>query len=248
MKLQYFELLSPDPFYVPGVGGILSPRLKDISSIGISTYQYYLGILSMDLESYFSMTGHAEQYKLFSDEELSQIGLFDLLITNEQSDGLLQNILNFFIREDVSYSPGDRFFIVRDNEKVAGAVTKENYSLICDLICQRNGVRPVQTENPAEVKNKKASEILKKLQKGRAEKSRQNRPDQNMELGNIISAVAGKSSSLNLANIWNLTVFQLWDSFSRLSHNSIYDIQSTSAAVWGSKNNSFDASSWYQRI
>lgn len=76
---------------------------------------------------------------------------------------------------------------------------------------------------------------MKKLQKGRTEKAKQTAPDKNMELGNIISAVANKSHSLHIMNIWDLTIFQLWDCFSRLSNNSIYDIQSMSVAAWGIK-------------
>ncbi len=69
-----------------------------------------------------------------------------------------------------------------------------------------------------------------------------------MELGNIISAVAGKSQTLNLLNIWDLTVFQLWDSFFRLSSNNLYAIQSMSVAAWGDKDKHFDAASWFRRI
>ena len=89
---------------------------------------------------------------------------------------------------------------------------------------------------------------MKKIQKGRTEKSNKKTIDNNMELGNIISAVANKSHSLNILTIWDLTVFQLWDCFSRLSNNSIYDIQSMSVAVWGNKDNYFDATAWFKRI
>lgn len=89
---------------------------------------------------------------------------------------------------------------------------------------------------------------MKKLKKGRAEKSKQTSVDQKMELGNIISAVANKSQSLNIINIWDLTVYQVWDCFSRLSNNSIYDIQSMSVAAWGNKDNFFDATTWFKRI
>ena len=80
------------------------------------------------------------------------------------------------------------------------------------------------------------------------EKAKQTKSDENLELGNIISAVANKSQSLNILNIWDLTVFQVWDCFSRLSNNSIYAIQSMSVAAWGNKDNSFDAAAWFKRI
>ncbi len=248
MKLDYFELLSPNPVNVQNAGGIISPKLKDISSIGIHTYQYYLSIISMDLKLYLTMIGQPEQYEILSDEEKSQINIFDLLTMNEQSSHLLQSVLNFFINEDVVYSSQNKCFLVQKDNAVVGIITKENYAQICDLICQRNCIKSNQAEDLSKVKNKKALEIMKKLQKGKAEKAKQNKSDKNMELGNIISAVANKSHSLNILNIWDLTVYQIWDCFLRLSNNNIYDIQSMSVAAWGNKDNYFDAASWFKRI
>lgn len=224
MKLNYFDLLSPAPVNIPQVGGILSPTLKDISSIGIQTYQYYLTILHTYMQQY------------------------DLLTANIQSALFLQNLLNFFIKENVVYSAQEQCFLVQENAQTIGRITKEVYPQICDLICQRNCIRSSQEEDLSKIKSKKALEILKKLQKGRSEKSRQTKADQNMELGNILSAVANKSHSLNILNIWDLTVFQLWDCFSRLSNNNIYNIQSMSVAAWGNKDKSFDAAAWYKNI
>lgn len=248
MKLNYFDLLSPAPIHIPEIGGIISPRLKDISSIGIDKYHYYLSILTMDIKSYFAMTGQSELYETFSDEEKSQLTLYDMLTINEQSASILQEILNFFIKETVTYSHQRRCFLVQDNEEITGVITKETYPHVCDLICQRNCINSNHDNDMSKVKSKKALEIMKKLKKGREEKTKQTKSDKNMELGNIISAVAGKSYSLNILNIWDLTVFQIWDSFSRLSNNSIYDIQSMSVAAWGNKNNYFDAASWFKRI
>lgn len=248
MKLSYFELLSPDPVNIQNVGGIVSPKLKDISSIGIHTYQDYLNILLMDLKLYFIMIGQPEKYEVLSDKEKTEISIFDILTMNEQFTNLLQTILNFFIKEDVFYSYQNRGFLIRKDDEIVGTVTKETYPQICDLICQRNCIKSNQEEDLSKIKNKKAREIIEKLQKGRAEKAKQTKTDKNMELGNIISAVANKSQSLNIINIWDLTVFQLWDCFSRLSNNSIYDIQSMRVAAWGNKDNFFDTTAWFKRI
>lgn len=248
MKLSYFELLSNDPIRVPNAGSILSPRLKDISAIGFQTYQYYLTILIMDLKTCLSILGLEKEFKMLPEDERLNLGIFDLLLTNASFCSLLTDILNFFIREDVIFSPEYRCFFIKEGNEITGRITKEVYPTICDVICQRNNMKSVLKKDPSEVKSKKASEILKKLQKGRANKANKTKSDENMELGNIISAVAGKSHSLNLLNIWDLTVFQLWDCFARLSNNSIYDIQSMSVAAWGNKDHSFDATAWFQRI
>lgn len=248
MKLSYFELLSPTPVQIENVGGIISPTLRDIAAIGYNTYQYYLSILLMDLKSYLAMIGQSETYHLMSDEEKSHINMFEIFLANEQSSILLQRILNFFIKEDVIYSHTRNGFTVQENGKNMGAITKDTYPLLCDLICQRSCVKTNRQEDLSKVKSKKALEIMEKLQKGKAERAKQTKSDINMELGNIISAVANKSQSLNILNIWDLTVFQLWDCFTRLSSNNIYDIQSMSVAAWGNKDNYFDATAWFKRI
>ena len=254
MRLEYFDLLSPAPIYIQKVGGIISPKLKDISSIGgINVYQYYLAILSMDSKTYFSMVNKQEQFELLSDEEKSQINIFDLIGLNKDILNSFQEALNFFIEEDVIYSTEYKCFLVnknisvKENEQVVekyvtiGLISKDTYPQVYDVICQRNCIKSNQEEDLSKIKSKKALEIMRKIQKGKSEKAKHSKVDNNMELGNIISAVANKSQSLNMLNIWELTVYQLWDCFSRLSNNSIYDIQSMSVATCGDKDNYFYA-------
>ena len=248
MKLSYFELLSPEPVQIQGVGGILSPTLQSISKIGINTYQHYLTILLMDLKTYFTMIQQEKIFESLSDEEKSQMDVFDLLIMDDRSAELLQNVLNFFIAENVIWSKQNNAFLIYDGENVIGTITKEIYPQVCDLICQRNCIKSNFEEDLSRIKNKKALEIMKKLQKGRTEKAKATKSDKNMELGNIISAVANKSKSINIINIWKLTVYQVWDCFSRIQNNNIFDIQSMSVAAYGNKDNYFDATAWFKRI
>ena len=250
MKLSYFDLLSPEPIKIQNIGGIISPTLRNIASIGYDTYQYYLTIFVMDLKSYFSMIGHPKEYDLLSDQEKSKINVFELLISNKNTCLMLQNSLNFFIKEDVIYSEDCNGFIVKNtnNDKIIGIINKDIYKYLCNLICQRNCININQTEDASKIKSKKAIEIMEKLKRGRSVKAKQTKIDKNMELGNIISAIANKSNSLNILNIWDLTIFQIWDCFSRLSNNNLYDIQCTSVAVWGNKDNYFDANIWYKKI
>ena len=147
------------------------------------------------------MIEQPEKYEQLTDDEKKQLNIFDLLVTNQQTAILLENILNFFMTGDVSYSTDNNCFIVKENNKNAGIISKNNYHNICDVICQRNCINS-QTEDDAKAKNQKVSEIMEKLKKGRTQKARQTKADKKMELGNIISAVANKSNTLNILNIW----------------------------------------------
>lgn len=252
MKLDYFDLISPLPIPIQNVGRLLSPTLNQISEIGVSMYNYYLSIILMTPEMFFTMLKQQEQFESLSDEEKDSLNIFDLLISNEGTKELLRKIIDFFIIEDaIFYEPNNCLIVTKDTsnipDNIVGIINRENYSQVCDLICQLNNIKSKQEDDLSKVKGK-ALEILKKLQKGRAEKQKNFKSDKNMELGNVISSVANKHPSLNMTNIWNLTVFQLWDTFSRLTNNSIYDIQSMSVAAWGDKENHFDATAWFRRI
>ncbi len=224
MKLSYFELLSPEPVYIEHVGSILSPTLRSISQIGTWAYQYYVSVLLMEGE------------------------IFETLRQNPELTELLQLALDFFIQEKVVYSNTDNCFVVRTDDKVIGVISKDNYTTVCDLICQRISVKTRQQNDISKAKSKKAIEIMEKLQKGRESKTRKTKADKNLEIGNVISAVANRSQSLNILNIWDLTVFQLWDCFERISNNNIYNIQSMSVAAYGNKDNHFDFGSWFKKL
>lgn len=239
MKLSYFDLISPCPIHVSGVGDIFSPTLRRIAQIGAETYNFYLSLLL------------ADEKTLFSDDAMTDF---------------LKNALAFFFKEEIFYYSDERCFIVTNNAvsvitdiealsggrklsdtDIVGVITGDNFSQICDLILQLNNIKR-RDEDISKVKNKKALDILKKIQKGRAERQKNKKADKNMEIANIISAVANRHPSLNMINIWDLTIYQLWDAFARLSNNSIYDIQSMSVAAWGDKDNHFDAAAWFKRI
>lgn len=223
-------------------------------------YQYYLNILLMDLKMFFTMINRPDDYEKLSDEEKLNISVYDLLIQDAQTALLLQTALNFFIKEDVEYSPKHKEFAVRGNvmvkeqdkmvEKYAiiGVISRDNYQDVVDVICQRNNIKTKDVADPNKVKSKKALAILQKIKKGRDEMAKATKSDKNMELGNIISAVANRSQSLNIVNIWDLTVFQLWDCFARLTNNNVYDINAASISAWGDKDKKFDFNGWFKKL
>ena len=246
---------------MPRVGGILCPKLQDIADIGgEEVYNYYLHILLLDAQKLYAMRNQSEIYEAMSDDVKQQIDIYDVLTENEQDAKVLQTALSFFFKEDIEYSPEYRAFAVKGNAMVKegdelvekyvtiGVISKENYHEVVDEICQRNNIKTKDIADPSTVKNKKALAILKKLKKGREEMAKVSKTDKNMELGNIISAVANRSQSLNITNIWDLTVFQLWDSFARLTNNNVYDINAASVSAWGDKDKKFDFNGWYKKL
>lgn len=249
MKFNYFDLLSPEPIYVPNIGGIRCPTLREINKITCTMYQLYLLVLSMTPKTYFKMAGQIQIYENLLCEQKAALHIFDLITQDKQYLSPAENALNFFLECRAAYDAQHRCFVLYDNENDSpfGIIERDSWIPLCDMILQRNCVKQ-KNEDLSKVKSKKAISIIQKLQKGREKQEKGTTEDKNMELGNIISAVAAKHPSLNLINIWDITIYQLWDTFYRLCNNHVLDIQSMSVAAWGDKNNHYDPAAWYKKL
>ena len=64
----------------------------------------------------------------------------------------------------------------------------------------------------------------------------------------MISSISAHSKTLNILNIWDLTIFQLYDQFARMRNDDLYMMNSTSVSVWGDKENKFDDTIWFSII
>ena len=69
-----------------------------------------------------------------------------------------------------------------------------------------------------------------------------------LSLPNIISSVCVRILSLNWINIWDITIYQLFNEFERLQIIDQYDIASTQVSVWGDKEKKFKFGTWSSNI
>lgn len=254
MKLAYHELLMPEPIKLKNIGGLRAPSVREVVK-SYSKYQVYLSLLMMTPDKYFEAQGQSEQYESLPLEEKQQIQIFDLLVNDSNMLPVLKDLLTFFFDDLVQYDFDHKAFLLFDGTKgedgnfiLTGVIKSEIWLDLCDLILQMNYVSH-KTEDFSKAKNKKGLKLLERMMALR----KKNKPqkvehDPNMELGNIISSVAAKSPNLNILNIWDITIYQLWDLFTRLQINTFYDIQSTSVSVWGDKEKKFDSNGWYKNI
>lgn len=239
------------------IGSLVSPTLKEISKISYPKYSFYLTLLCLDVDTFFKYFPAVQN--VVAEDDRNALNIFEYMILSNECIQYMEDMFNFFFVETVVFSRENECFLVIDNDiignsdddriHVVGFINKDNYDLVVNLICQKNYISfNKQEEDLSKIKSKKAREIMEKLIKGRKEKAKNNKTDKNMELGNVISAVASRHNSLNLNNIWDLTVYQLWDTFFRLINNNMYDIGATSVAVYGNKDNHFEANAWYQKM
>ena len=274
MKLDYFSLISPLPFYVNGVGSIKSPTLREISKINYYTYQVYLSNLLLDPGSYYEMIDKTEgaylcnfteqekdtilrirsEYMNLDEKSKEDISIYNIMVFDKFLIDSLLCTLNFFFEDEIIYDTKNRVFIlfngtVDDNNRKTptGMIHENNYNEIIDIILQRVNVDKKKDEHKnLKVKNKTAERLLKKMKK--AKKEAEKKEDKKMEIGNLISSISAHSKTLNILNIWDLTIFQLYDQFTRVRYEDSYVMNSTSVSVWGDKENKFDDTIWFSII
>ena len=250
MKLSYSDLISPTP-YKTNIGSIKSPTLREIWELGYNTYQLYLNVLIMTPQTYCTNINPNlnDWFNNLSHEENLKMTLFDLCLYDDNLTMLFQQIYNFFFVENVIWDDTYKMFMIQkdvnDTNSIIGVINSDTWENINDIICQLNNVDI--KENTSEIKSKKAKSIMEKILRGRKKMS-EKKTNKNYALDNIVSSVANRHPSLNMLNIWDLTVSQFWDAFKRTLNNNIYDLSSTSVSVWGDENHQFDSEGWFSRI
>lgn len=240
MKMDYADLLSPFSFYLDGIGHICSPKLKDIWNPKVTWkgFQAYLALLLMTPQTYCGQ----------------DIPMFDILRSDAPLQAAYTEMFSFFFEEKVLWNDPNQLFFTYQKEKgnsksvPAGMIHPDNFSEVCDVILQRCGISRKDTDtDTSRVKNRRAVEILKKIQKGRRNTSAPSGQDRDLELPNLIAAVAVKSNSINFTNIWDLTLFQLYEQFKKEQSNVYFDIQKMSVAAYGNNKHSFKGNEWYKK-
>ncbi len=276
MRLDYFTLLSKSPLKL-NICSVKSPLLREIDEITIQTYNNYLNILLLNIDLYYKTITENDnlylsyyspeekelilrikgEYEKMSDEEKSNIQTLSILVFDFKIMDTIEKALDFFLVEQIKYFPKEKSFFVFDDTKddkgnliPISQINESSYSIVVDLILQRNSVvKKATNEDEKKAKNETALKILRKLKKGQEELDKVKKVDKKMELGNIISSVAARNKNgLNILNIWDITIYQLYDQFNRVKINDSQDKTLTSVSVWGDKENQFNPNLWLENI
>lgn len=223
------------------------PTLKKIcKEVGYDAYSKYLYLLSIDVDDFIEINGLQDLYNKLSDDDKESLYLFDLLKAEPHWRIMLIEALNFFICGDVIYDDNKKQINIIYNDK-SFLLTKDIYEdlryFIMTCACLK-----VEDKRPKKFYNetaRKAYEMLMAKRKKQRKKKTKNGEDPNYQLWNMIGALSSKHPSYNLINIWDLTIYQLYDQFSRIQGQVQFDIYSCRWAVWGK--DTFDYSLWFKQ-
>ena len=235
-RLNELDLLSPAPYPLARVGHVIAPTLRQVAALGYETYNAYLSLLSLHAEQLFAASGLPDP---------GGANAFHTLIGNQELRALLCAAFSFFLVEDAVFSQAHSALLCMAEGHPVGIIHEANYEDVCDCILQRNHVDSAQP-NRKQFRNDKAREIYEKLQRAKKKSPQQAKEKQaDASLPNLISALCVQHNSINMCNVWDLTVYQLYDQFLRQSYLNQVNIHAMNYAGWGGE---FDPNDWYKKL
>lgn len=241
-----YVLMSGAPQKISGIickQPTLGEILKD-HEVGYEEYSTYLFAIGMTVDKFLDLTGLKERFAAISSEARESISAFALMIIEPSWRTLLVKALDFFVDGTVHYDAENNCIMVLDGDNEV-QVTDEIFVEMRRFIYQ-SACMEIADENPAKFYNEAARRIYEKSKRIKAKQTKAKKGhDVNLELWNVIGAVCVKHPSYNLTNIWELTIYQLYDQFSRLQNDVQFNTIAHRWAVWGKEQ--FDFSLWFKK-
>ena len=228
MLFDYFHALSGAPIFIEGVGHFHSPKLHQLiweNGFGLQEYIIYLRLLSWDKEQlleYKKMKKHTVDGRLLRE----QVSAYDIITLTSDLRGFYARTLSFFMseNEEVVWDEKRRHFAViiadEDGHHPCGVIDRQNFEYVRKLILQLNFVGINSDETPVEHSNEKTKELWEQVQGYLREQSKKQSGEEKPEyhISNIGSKLCAAHPSYNLLNVYELTVFQLYDAFFQVSY------------------------------
>lgn len=263
INLDYGTLLSPEPIKL-SIGTIRQPTMRDIGKVTFpqfNIYQLFLKLTPKEFYTKLKLPDGVEYWDSLSDEERAYMQLYDIVTTEEAVQKTFVDIFNFFFVERVVYQNGT-FFLLNTTDKVTadsdiqltpdilrGVIHEKTFPEVLDLLQQVCCIKNEEIDDSNAVfKNEKAKKLWERMKKAKLTSQENAKGNINLTLPNIISSVAAKSQNLNIVSVWDITLFQLYDQFSRLQNNDAHSINSMRVATWGDEKKKFDYSLWYKNM
>lgn len=232
------KLLGGLPIELPVIGEVKPLTLKDIARKGYEKYLFHLNLFALNKNDFIK--------EEFVDE--IDIPLFNVMIafSDDEFKTYIEESLELFVGIPFEVVKQELAVFPKDTTK-DWAITHENFDNLRQVIRWQNGIDTEKESDEIKFKNDKAKQILERLKQAQAEVEKMKRKDgsSDLDFADIISAIASKSFSLNKLNVFDLTVFQLYDEFKRLEIIDNYQV-GIQAMMLGA--NKVDLKHWTTKI
>ncbi|MDY4495001.1 MAG: hypothetical protein SPE24_09045 [Erysipelotrichaceae bacterium] len=258
MKFDYGTQLSPYPI-VLSIGTLIKPKLQRVADLSFDKFNYYEVLIKMSPETFYTKIKGGEgleYWNSLSEEEQDNLTLYDVVINDKQLTDTFVEIFNFFFEEKVIFREG--YFVllnksidgdsdITSKEDIRGVISKNIFPQVLNVIQQVCCINDNEENiDDMKFKNALARKLYEKMQKAAKKQKEEKKGNVDFTLPNIISSVSNKHPTISPTSVWELTIFQLLDSFNRMQINSMFDIDSTRVSVWGDEKKTFNAALWYK--
>lgn len=198
---------------------IHQPTIKEISYIGDE--DFFKGVQCLCLHKTMFVQDKAAL------EEINNFQIFMMIMsdktTADKKDAVQSLLTLLFPQYKVMFTPRSLVFSQKDQEPKM--VDETNFDFLQDVLriifCSKNGPMDQQAFNPA---NAKAKEIADKLMRGRQRVAAQNGTANSSIFAQYLSVLAVGLESMGIAELINLTMFQLYDLIERYNLYTNWDI------------------------
>lgn len=263
MKLSYWDLISLTPYKINNVGSVKAITLREIDNLPqkYSTYQLYIHLFLLTEDEFYTINNTDEskvkQPKSVDCQDRTDISIYDLFVSSPITLGSLLLALNFFFDEEIIFDYKKKSFVsykdIQKNDNgedeiiPLGYINRENFSEVKSIILQRCAINAnnEKKKEPLDFKNEKAKKLWEKINTPKPKSAKDKQLDANFDLPNIVSSLAFKQTGLNMVNIWDMTVYNIYDQFSRERSGAVYDMGKRSVSTWGDKEKRFNVESWF---
>lgn len=199
------KLLAGLPIEISDLGTLHIPTVKEIIKMNESRYNELVSALLFD----------KKDHPALHDVDGTNLEFLLVYCFHNPDDALSSDFiqsLQFHFNDSVSISEQDGFFYLGDYSE-RRIIDEDNFEFIREVIRKANHIKPpeeVEEEgyNPA---NQIAAEFIKELEE---KKKRRPKPKETINLHSIISGLAWKSNGMNLSEIFNLNIYQIYAGFS----------------------------------
>ena len=216
-----FDYLCNEPYYIPNIGTIVNPTLRDIRKITHGIFTLYVSICAISLSDYLEQCGLKEKYDQLSEEEKEKNNLFTcLLFTNTK---LLFSIVDFFIQDKVEFNEDDMSFYIYNeetddngeiNKQVIGIINSDNFDIFRNEVLKILGLKQIEVKKP-KYKTERARLLAEKIAKAKSQLPKATKQDESMALDNLIKKYCTHNKvGINILNVWDMTFYQFNTMFS----------------------------------
>lgn len=237
-NLQWFSLTIDD--FIDSTNDVKKKKILEQSKADLKAFDFYMKLGGSEFRDalliILAMVFKTTDIKILNNKmigiDFEKNGIYlegknGLELNQEKLDSLKDNEIKIVHRENF--------------DEIVKVVNLQNY-----LLKPRDVVE--STANPANDEVKALMEQMEKMRKKVEEKKsaqREQEGESNIDIADIISAVSSKSNSISKLNIWKLTLYQLYDEYTRLELIDNYDF-SIQAMMTGAKK--IDLKHWSSKI